>query len=245
MGAIDGKHVAIIAPANSGSLFYNYKKTHSIVLMGIGNAEYELSYIDVGVNGRHSDGGIYKNCSFYKALENNQLNIPPPKALPGREVPVPYTLVGDDAFALSPNLLKPYGQRNLNASQRIFNYRLSRARRIIENIFGIMSAWFRVLRSPILLSPDKARVVTKACAVLHNFLLKRNKQFYAPPGTFDQYLNDGSVLNGNWRGDDDSSSFFRCQASSTPASTDGKQIREEFEQFFIAEGEVPWQYSQI
>lgn len=248
LGAVDGKHVEIIAPSNSGSLYFNYKKTHSIVLMGICDADYRLTYIDVGVNGRHSDGGVFKNCSFGKALNRNILNIPPPIPLPGRETTVPFVLVGDDAFAMNQHLLKPYAVRNLTGTQRVYNYRLSRARRIIENVFGIMSAVFRVLRSPILLSPEKACSVTKACAVLHNFLMKRNRIVYAPNNTFDRFLDDGSVIEGSWRSENQGQgfqSFYNLESSNSRASQNAKLIREEFEKFFVGEGEVSFQYSQI
>lgn len=70
---------AMIAPPNSGSVFFNYKGMHSIVLMGIANANYELIYIDVGRNGRISDGGVYNSCSFGQAMDCDALNLPPPK----------------------------------------------------------------------------------------------------------------------------------------------------------------------
>lgn len=82
--------------------------THSIVLMAISDA----AYIDIGSNGRISDGG---KSSFYQALINKKLNLPSPEPLPSRNEPVPYVLVADDAFALSSNLLKPFNVRNLNA----------------------------------------------------------------------------------------------------------------------------------
>lgn len=146
IGAVDGKHVVMAAPTNAGSTFYNYKGTHSIILMGIADAEYKLLYIDVGRNGRFSDGGVFNRCTFGQALDRNELGLPAPKPLPNRSMPVPYVLVADDAFALRENVLKPYSQRGLDMVQRVFNYRLSRARRIIENVFGIMSARFRVLQ---------------------------------------------------------------------------------------------------
>lgn len=55
LGAIDGKHVQIIPPKESGSYYFNYKKTHSIVLMAIANANREFIYCSVGTNGRVSD----------------------------------------------------------------------------------------------------------------------------------------------------------------------------------------------
>lgn len=197
IGAIDGKHVVMNAPPNSGSIFYNYKNTHSIVLMGIADAEYKLTYIDVGCNGRISDGGVLNKCSFVHALETDRLHLPEPKPSPGRELPVPFLLVADDAFALKPNILKPHTGRDLSGLQRIFNYRLSRARRVIENVFGIMSARFRVLRSPISLDANKTKKIGLACCVLHNFLMTQNKNAYAPVGMFDRYDSDGNLIPGD------------------------------------------------
>ncbi|XP_055543313.1 uncharacterized protein LOC129728871 [Wyeomyia smithii] len=126
----------MVAPPNSGSIFYNYKGTHSIVLLAIADAEYKLVYTDVGRNGRISDGGVFKRCSFAQALRENKLGIPVPESLKNRITPIPYFLIGDDAFAMNANLLKPYPGTQLTGLHRIFNYRLPRTRRIIENVFG-------------------------------------------------------------------------------------------------------------
>lgn len=196
LGAVDGKHVVMKAPPDSGSIYYNYKGTHSIVFMGIADAEYKLSYIDIGINGRISDGGVFRNCSFHRALNENKLELPIPEPLPQRYTPVPYVLVADDAFALKPNMMKPFSGKNLNGIERVYNYRLSRCRRIIENVFGIMSARFRVLRQPIQLNAEKTKKVTQACCALHNFLMTRKSQAYNPFGTFDRYDSDGAFIPG-------------------------------------------------
>lgn len=187
-GALDGKHVVMQAPAHSGSMYYNYKGTNSIVLLALTDANYKFTYIDVGCDGRISDGGVFNRCSLANAIETNALNLPDATPLQNRNKPVPYVIVADDAFALKPYLLKPYPFRNLSASQRIFNYRLSRARRIVENSFGILAARFRVLGKPIALHPDNARKVTLAVCALHNFIMTRSasRAIYAPMGTFDE-----------------------------------------------------------
>lgn len=76
IGALDGKHVVIDAPPNSGTLHYNYKKTFSIVLLALVDAQYKFLAVDIGAYGKNSDGGILSNSNLGKSLERNKLNIP-------------------------------------------------------------------------------------------------------------------------------------------------------------------------
>ena len=137
VGAIDGKHVMIQAPPREGSRFFNYKKYHSIVLMAVVNANYEFIMVDVGDYGRLSDGSVFANCHLGYAMNNELLNLPPPERLPGTNKEFPYMFVGDEAFPLKEFMMKPYSLASLGPTERIFNYRLSRAHRIVENAFGI------------------------------------------------------------------------------------------------------------
>lgn len=61
LGAIGGKHVVIFSPRMSGSQYFNYKKTFSIVLLAIADAHGRFVMIDVGSMGRYSDSGIFKD----------------------------------------------------------------------------------------------------------------------------------------------------------------------------------------
>lgn len=203
IGAIDGKHVAIRCPAHGGSLYYNYKSFHSIVLMAIVDAEYNFLYVDVGCNGAGSDGGVFELCSFRKGLEKGYLHLPLPDALPNSETVMPYFLVGDEAFPLKTWLMKPLPRRNLTKEQRIYNYRISRARRVVENAFGILSAKYRCLLTSLPQRPERVQQLVMACCCLHN-LIRRSFPHHAGqaaeltscPGN-DPLPNMGPPLAGN------------------------------------------------
>lgn len=97
--------------------------------------------------------------------------------------------------------------------------RLSRARRIIENVFGMMSARFRVLRKPIDFIAKKTKKVALACCVLHNFMITTNKQKYASVNSLDHYnnINDELILD-EWRREVQQStgSMFSLQFTYSP-----------------------------
>lgn len=99
IAAIDGKHVQILAPKNSGSMFHNYKHTKSIVLLTLVDASYRFVVADVGAFGKNSDGGILSRSEMGQRFARNEMDIPEADLLPGSTVTAPYTMVGDEAFA--------------------------------------------------------------------------------------------------------------------------------------------------
>ncbi|KAK5648293.1 hypothetical protein RI129_003185 [Pyrocoelia pectoralis] len=230
LGALDGKHIKFKAPRSDGSYYFNYKNEHSIVLMGLADAKYRFLYVNVGVNRRISVGGVFRECKLSQAMMENKLNFPAPIPLPGRELRVPFVVVADNAFPLLPNLLKPYSQSGLSHDCRIFNYRLSRARRIIENAFGILANRFRVLLNTINLSAEKAELITLACVVLHNFLATHSVS-YVEITPEELVTNKLETL---------------MQQTGNRPSNHAFQVREKFKNVFCsAEGTVPWQENSI
>lgn len=76
--------------------------------MAIANANCEFIYCSVGTNGRVSDGGVLNHTNFYEKLINNGLQIPEPTQLPQSNRVLEYVFVSDEAFAMRPDLIKPY-----------------------------------------------------------------------------------------------------------------------------------------
>ena len=118
-----GNHVAVKCPPGSGSIYYNYKKFYSIVLMALVDSQYRLLFVDVGAQGSISDGGVFSGTELYEALEGGYAGLPQPEPLPGDDKPIPFSLIADDAFALRTWMQKPFSFRGMNKNQRIFNYR--------------------------------------------------------------------------------------------------------------------------
>uniref|UniRef100_A0A8C5CCT6 DDE Tnp4 domain-containing protein n=1 Tax=Gadus morhua TaxID=8049 RepID=A0A8C5CCT6_GADMO len=228
IGAIDGKHVTIQAPPLSGSQYFNYKKYFSIVLFALVDAYCRFRVIQVGDFGRTSDGGVYANSDLGRVMESKTLHVPPSVSLPGAAQlgDVPFVMVGDAAFPLKPYLMRPYPGQNLTHPKKIYNYRLSRARRTVENAFGILAARWRIFHRKINLHPKKVDNVVIAACILHNFLLN--------PTDNQRYINESEQQGRNMPA--------VPNMGGKRASKEAHQVREGFCTFFSSpEGSVYWQ----
>ena len=177
---------------------------------------------DVGVQGRISDGGVFKNSAMYFALENNKLNLPDPCRLsltvndesdPNRSS-VPCVFAADDVFQLTSYCMKPYGRKNMTDAQRTFDYRFSRKRRVPENAFGILVNKFRVFSVRNNLNENDVSIVPLPSLSLHNLLRERSRDTYTPPGFTDEIQMDGNICNGTSR--DEASLQFVCPPFAPP-----------------------------
>ena len=198
LGAIDGKHVMIEAPSNTGSLYHNFKGFFSIVLMAICDAKYNFTLVDIGNYGSNNDSGILLHSGIGDAFENNALNIPGPEAVFGTEINIPYFLIGDEIFPLKEWLMIPYPGK-LPEEERVYNYRHSRARRVIENAFGILRARWRIFGRPIKASVKNTEKIVLSAICLHNYLRQTENSLYTPYGYVDTETSSGQIKNGEWR----------------------------------------------
>lgn len=195
---------------------------------------------------------MFKNSALSSALESNSLNILQPEPLPhpGRYAALPYILVADDAFPLKEYVQKPYSQVGLTTAKRIFNYRLSRARRVVENAFGILANRFRVFMTPIGLEPDKVENIVLACCSLHNFLRSRlgSRAVYTPQGSLDTEDSETHTVSpGDWRNEPNPQGWAPLeQQGSNRHSTAAKEIRDNLRDYFNSDdGSVAWQNNMI
>ena len=237
-GAIDGKHVAIKKPRQSGSLYYNYKGYFSIILLGVVDGNYSFLWCKVGANGSASDAGVFNQSTLRRALETNRIGLPPPEPLPGDDRDLPYFFVGDDAFPLREWMMKPFSRRTMSHRERVFNYRTSRARRVVENAFGILAHRWRCLLTTLQICPVKATTVVQGCFTLHNYLRKRRPGVQAPD--LDQEDDMGNVVPGAWR-------QGVQMADPNPVvgqrvTREGKRLRNYLADYYCSDiGRLPWQ----
>ena len=132
-------------------------------------------------------------------FEDHSNIFPQPESVKGCDFnPLPYFLVGDKIFQLKTWLMRPYPGK-LAEQERLFNYHLSRARRVFENCFSILAARWRIFSTPIEESVVNAERYTLACIALHNYLHQTNNQSYCPNSFVDCEYSTGNIKEGEWR----------------------------------------------
>jgi len=194
----------------------------------VADADYCFISVEVGAYDSSSYSNAFKNSTFGKLLESNKLNIPDPSVLPSdaEGLSMPFVLVGDEAFALSEHVLRPYPNKKLTLLKHICNYRLSRAHRIVECTFGILANKWRIFQRPIDVKPDFCDIIIKTCCVLHNYVRKN----YGIQ--FDDILYECPLE--------------RVEHVGTRGSVRGFVVREYFAKYFTSpQGSVPWQYGKM
>ncbi len=210
------------------------------MLLAVCSADYRFLYVDIGQYGGNSDGGIFKDCELFKRMERGQLRLPDPEPLPGADNGelMPFFLVGDDAFPLRFDLMKPFAvrlrslgaRRGLDEQELVFNYRVKRGRLTIECTFGILTSRFRIYHRKIFAEPKNADRLVKATVILHNYLTKPRHRRIVP-----------------WSGQKEDEVRFPPQvkpfykASGTNASNRAKETQAQLMRWFNGIGAVSFQ----
>lgn len=225
VAAIDGKHVRIKAPPHRGSEFFNYKKYHSVVLLALVDANKRFLTVDVGQYGRVSDGNVFANSNIAVRLARQNIGLPPDENLGG--VPLPYIVIGDEAFPLKKYLMRPYPRsaRRLSEAERIFNYRLSRTRNTVENAFGILANTWRIYQRPFECRVQLCDKLILATVVLHNYILESPTE--TNPALREEQTNPLVRMN---------------VTAATNSTREALDVRNSFMEYFMSDdGRVEWQ----
>ncbi|XP_025420796.1 uncharacterized protein LOC112690905 [Sipha flava] len=144
LGSIDGKRILIKKPSNSGSMYHCYKSFFSIGLLAVTDANYKFVMVSVGSYGKENDAGVFDECPFRHVIETGRLKLPTDELLLGSSIKTPYVLLGDAAFPLKKYLMRPFPEKTTTKgdAKDNYNYRLSRARMVVECSFGSINSKF-------------------------------------------------------------------------------------------------------
>ena len=203
--------------------------------------------VGIGEAGRQSDACVFGNSNIGHCITNNLLAVPKPRVLRGTTHEFPYVFVADDAFPVRTKISKPYSETGLEVNKVIANYRISRARRIIENAFGILAARFRIFRRPINAKIAHVESCTKASIALHTYFMQgknfENSQ-YCPDG-FTNFDGTNRQRQVDWRKivESDTGIHSVSKIGSNNYSKQAKMVRNLFCEYSSSPaGQVPWQW---
>lgn len=166
-GAIDGSHIPVKAPLLNHTDYYNRKGWYSVIIQAVVDCNYLFRDVYVGWPGSVHDARVFANSTLYQKATDKLVLQGNARELNGKTVPI--YLAGDSGYPLLPWLIKPFCHNSaLTAKQKHFNYRLSRARIVVENAFGRLKArWRRLMKQNDMVVHNVPKVIA-ACCILHN-----------------------------------------------------------------------------
>ena len=175
-GAVDGCHIPICAPSEQHTDYYNRKGWYSMIVQGLVDANYRFLDVCIGWPGSVHDARVFAHSNLYKKSTHGHLI--PNKLVTISGVCVPLYMIGDSTYPMQSWLMKPFAHNsNLSACQRNYNYRICRARIVVENAFGRLKArWRRVLKRNDMHTDNIPHVIAATC-VLHNICEVHHEHF--------------------------------------------------------------------
>lgn len=207
----------------------------SIVLLALVDDDYKFTCIDVGSCGSASDGGIFAKSTLHDAIKKNKLHLPEDSVI-----------VGDAAFSLEEYMMKSYPRRfKQSLKECVYNYRHYRARRIVENAFGILNSRFRIFSRVIDLDPAKVVKIVTVCCAMHNWIRSKAKSMHGITTDIEDTAN-GRIILGSWREEPIAQNMTPLVPTQHRHPSIAATLkRERYADYFMGEGEVEWQYRMV
>ena len=214
-GVIDGTHIPIISPEECPSDYYNRKGFHSIIMQGMVDNRGHFTEVYIGWPGRVHDARVFVNSSLFKRGQDGTLFPDWKETICNKEIPL--LVLGDPAYPLLSWLMKAFPDNgSLSRQQKTFNYRLSKARVVVEHAYGrLKGRWRCLLKRNDILIHDLPKLVA-ACCVLHNVCEIHGE-------TFDEdWMNDIAVHT----------SASATNTASTSLDNNGRDVRQALMTYF-------------
>ena len=201
--------------------------------MGIANSNDKFLFVDIGREGSAKDTQIFNHCPFKQYIKQDLLRWPGPEPMTNDTQAMPYFIVEDDA-----STLKTHSRRGLDSDERTFNYRLSRAWRVVEKAFSfLVQVWCWLLKTQVLHS-NKASIMTLCCCILPNLL--RDQFIHCHRGLTDHIQRNGDIVLGAWRRG--LHLFMKHLPGDNFSMNEVKLMRDTLKAYFTSPGgEVHWQ----
>ena len=176
-GAVDDTHIPINKPGKKDdpASYFDYKKDYSIHLQAVCDADTRILFYHIGAPGKNNDGGVMEMSGLKQILNSGS-------------IPDRFHLVGDPAFPLHVNLMTRFPGVNLTPFQSRYNWRQSRCRMIVEQLFGqLKGKWRILLRNIQFRDLSVVNKIVKTCVLLHNFLLDNDVEL---PGAYHSFEDE-------------------------------------------------------
>ena len=166
-GVVDGTHIPIISPEEYPADYYNRKGCHSILMQGTVNHLGLFVDVYIGWPGRVHDARVFANSTLYRKGQDGELLPSWTESIGGRDVPL--VILGDPAYPLLSWMMKAFPDNGrLSSQQKMFNYRLSRARVVVEHAYGRLKGRWRCLLKRLDINVKDVSELVAACCTLHN-----------------------------------------------------------------------------
>lgn len=103
---------------NSGSNYFNYKKTFSVVLLALVDANYKFIAVGLHPMVRIVIEGFFSSSRLGTALEEGSVKIPSGEHFLGTNISTPLVILDDQAFPLKTYMLRPYPENQVQGFKK-------------------------------------------------------------------------------------------------------------------------------